>query len=102
MLAYDVDHNGETSNERVLISGVDGVPDGIRTDEKGNIYVAAKAISVYSPDGKLLTTIPLPETPANCAFGDADLQTLYITAQNVGLSRAAGSEGSGAVLAPAQ
>jgi gluconolactonase len=81
VVAYDVDHNGETSNERVLISNVDGVPDGIRTDEKGNIYVAAKGIAIYSPEGKLVTTIPMPETPANCAFGDADFQTLYITAR---------------------
>jgi gluconolactonase len=81
VVAYDVDHNGETSNERVLISGVDGVPDGIRTDEKGNLYVTAKGLSVYRPDGKLIATIPLSETPANCAFGDADFQTLYITAR---------------------
>ncbi len=81
VVAYDVDHNGETANERVLISGVDGVPDGIRTDEKGNIYVAAKGIAIYRPDGKLTATIPIPETPANCAFGDGDLQTLYITAR---------------------
>ena len=81
VVAYDVDHNGETSNERVLISGVEGVPDGIRTDEKGNIYIAAKGISIYNPEGKLVTTIPIPETPANCAFGDADFETLYITAR---------------------
>jgi gluconolactonase len=36
---------------------------------------------VYSPEGKLLATIPLAETPSNCAFGDSDLQTLYITAR---------------------
>src|SRR5215467_12737982 len=81
VVAYDVDHNGETSNERVLISGVDGVPDGIRTDEKGNIYVTAKGVSVYRPNGKLITTIPIPETPANCSFGDPDFRTLYITAR---------------------
>jgi gluconolactonase len=79
--AYDVDRNGEVSGERVIVSGIEGVPDGIRTDEKGNLYVAAKGILVYSPQGKLLTTIPLAETPSNCAFGDPDLQTLYITAR---------------------
>jgi gluconolactonase len=79
--AYDVDRNGEVSGERVFVSGVEGVPDGIRTDEKGNLYVAAKGILVYSPEGKLLATIPLAETPSNCAFGDPDLQTLYITAR---------------------
>ena len=79
--AYDVDRHGEVSNERVLISDVSGVPDGIRVDEKGNIYVTAKGIAVYSAKGKLVHTIELAETPANCAFGDADLQTLYITAR---------------------
>ena len=79
--AYDVDKNGETSNERVAVAGIEGVPDGIRTDEKGNIYVAAKGIAVYTSTGKLLHTIELAETPANCAFGDADFQTLYATAR---------------------
>jgi gluconolactonase len=79
--AYDVDHNGEISNERVVISGVSGVPDGIRVDEKGNIYVAANGVAVYDAHGKLTETIEFSETPANCAFGDSDLQTLYITAR---------------------
>jgi gluconolactonase len=81
VVAYDVDRGGEPSNERVLISGVDGVPDGIRSDEKGNIYVAAKGIAIYNPEGKLMATLPVSETPANCAFGDGDFQTLYITAR---------------------
>src|SRR6266851_312948 len=79
--AYDVDHNGEVSNERVVISGVSGVPDGIRVDEKGNIYVAANGVAIYDSHGKLTDTIEFSETPANCAFGDSDLETLYITAR---------------------
>ncbi len=79
--AYDVDRNGETSNERVVISGIDGVPDGMKTDEKGNLYVTAKGVAIYDPAGKPLHTIQLSETPANCAFGDADFETLYITAR---------------------
>jgi gluconolactonase len=79
--AYDVDRNGEVSNERVVVSNIDGVPDGMKVDEKGNLYITAKGIAVYSPDGKLRHTIDLSETPANCAFGDPDLQTLYITAR---------------------
>ena len=78
---YDVDRSGEVSNERVVISGIDGVPDGIRLDEKGNIFVAANGIAIYDPQGKLTLTHPLAETPANCAFGDHDFQTLYITAR---------------------
>ncbi|MGA2740487.1 MAG: SMP-30/gluconolactonase/LRE family protein [Bryobacteraceae bacterium] len=79
--AYDVDRDGEPSNERVAISNIAGIPLGIRTDEKGNLYVAAKGIAVYSPEGKLMSTIPVAEAPSNCAFGDSDLQTLYITAR---------------------
>ena len=79
--AWDVDRQGKATNERVAVSAIEGVPDGIRTDEKGNLYVAAKGIAVYSPEGKLLTLIEIPETPANCAFGDADYQTLFITAR---------------------
>lgn len=79
--AYDVDRAGNVSNERVLISGIDGPPDGIAIDENGNIYVTANKLPVYSPDGKLLHTIEVAEKPANCAFGDADLGTLFITAR---------------------
>ncbi len=79
--AYDVDRNGNVSNERVLISGIDGPPDGIAVDEKGNIYIAATKLPVYSPEGKLLHTIEVAEKPSNCAFGDADLGTLFITAR---------------------
>jgi len=79
--AYDVGHDGEVSGERVFVSGIDGIPDGMRTDEKGNLYVAARGIAVYTPEGRPLATIPLGETPSNCAFGDPDFQTLYITAR---------------------
>jgi sugar lactone lactonase YvrE len=79
--AYDLDQHGVASNERVVVSGIDGIPDGIRVDEKGNLYVAAKGIMVYSPEGKLLGMVGLVETPSNCAFGDADFGSLYITAR---------------------
>jgi len=65
-----------------LIPRVEGVPDGIRVDEKGNLYVAAKGLAIYSPEGKPLYVMDLGETPSNCAFGDPDLQTLYITARS--------------------
>jgi gluconolactonase len=79
--AYDVDRNGDVSNERVVVSNIDGVPDGMKVDEKGNLYITAKGIVVYTPEGKLLQNIELSETPANCAFGDPDFQTLYISAR---------------------
>lgn len=79
--AYDVAKNGLVSAERVLIEGIPGAPAGLKTDEKGNIYVSAEGVVVYSPEGKHLRTIELSEPPGNLAFGDPDLQTLYITAR---------------------
>ena len=78
---YDLDRAGAASNDRVLVKDIAGVPDGIRTDERGNIYVAARGIVVYSPDGRQIADLPMAETPANCTFGDGDLKTLYITAR---------------------
>ena len=78
--AYDLDAKGAAANERAVIKNVDGSPDGIRVDEKGNVYVTANGLAIYSADGKLLHTIEMSETPRNCAFGDPDFQTLYVTA----------------------
>ena len=79
--AFDLDRAGVASSERVVIDKIPGVPDGIRTDEKGNIYVAAKNVYVYSPQAQLLGDISLAETPSNVAFGDADLESLFVTAR---------------------
>jgi gluconolactonase len=81
IMAYDLDAEGNASRERVFISGIDGGPDGLRVATNGNIYIACRGIAIYTPDGKFIKTIEFPETPANCTFGDSDLQTLYVTAR---------------------
>jgi gluconolactonase len=59
----------------------DGVPDGIKVDQAGNLYVTGpKGVWVWDSAGHHLGTIVLPEQPANLAWGDSDYQTLYITA----------------------
>jgi gluconolactonase len=78
--AYDLDGRGAATNERIFVKDIDGVPDGIRTDEKGNLYVTAKTLLIYSPQAALLQSIELSEMPRNCTFGDPDFQTLYVTA----------------------
>ncbi|MEP7361885.1 MAG: SMP-30/gluconolactonase/LRE family protein [Acidobacteriota bacterium] len=79
--AYDLDKNGTASNERVLIPKLPSGPDGMKVDAKGNLFITGRAISVYSPQGVMLGSIALPEGARNCAFGDPDLKTLYITGQ---------------------
>ena len=79
--AYDLDGRGRATNERVILNKLDGVPGGIRLDEKGNLYVAANNVLIYSPTGILLYTIHLGDKPSNLAFGDEDRMTLFITAK---------------------
>ena len=71
-------------------------PDGVKQDSLGRLFVAGGlnkpnppaepatdvkgGIYVFSPEGKLLTFLAVPtDEVTNCAFGGADLKTLYIT-----------------------
>jgi gluconolactonase len=59
-----------------------GGPDGLAIDAAGNIFDTTSAgIEVFAPSGTKWGTITVPMQPANCAFGDADHKTLYITAR---------------------
>lgn len=60
------------------------VPDGICVDDAGDLYVAnnddsIKAIEVFTPEGRYMGDIVLPDRPSNCTFGGTDRRTLYIT-----------------------
>jgi gluconolactonase len=52
-------------------------------DEKGNLYVAAQGIAVYSAEGRLVHVMEMTERPSNCAFGEADEKSLFVTARGV-------------------
>jgi gluconolactonase len=85
-MVYDVKPDGSIANGKAFLDMTsepgEGVPDGMKVDEQGNLYATGPGgILVVSPKGKHLGTIPLPEIPSNCAFGDADGQTLFITAR---------------------
>ena len=62
---------------------VDGIPGGMAVDEKGNVWVPAKGIAVYAPDGKKLHTIETSDVIAACAFGEADLKTLFLATRAI-------------------
>jgi gluconolactonase len=50
-------------------------------DNQGNVYLTwRRQVRIYSPDGILLDSITLPESPTNACFGGPQRQTLYITA----------------------
>jgi len=82
---YDVAADGALSNGRIFGEEPggkdDGVPDGIKVDKKGNLFITGpKGIWVWDAKGNHLGTIVLPEQPANLTWGDKDYRTLYITA----------------------
>ncbi len=79
--AYDVDHNGDTSGERVLITGIVPVPGALTVDEKGYLFIAARGVSIYTPEGKPLPGFQVKEFASSCIFGEADLKSLLITAR---------------------
>lgn len=58
-----------------------GVPDGIRVDEAGRLWSSsAEGVLIYSPAGRLLHRLEVPEVVANLCFGGDDGRDLYITA----------------------
>ena len=62
--------------------GAEDAIDGIKVDRVGNVFVSGPGgLWVFSPAGKHLGTLRGPEHPHNMAWGDADRQTLYLTAQ---------------------
>ena len=82
---YDVAGDGTLGNGRIFGEEQggkhEGVPDGIKVDDKGNLFVTGpKGIWVWDANGNHLGTIVMPEQPANLAWGDPQYKTLYITA----------------------
>jgi gluconolactonase len=76
--AFDLDRQGNVSGDRVLISGIEGVPIALRTDEKGRLYVAAHLVVLYSPAGRRLGQIETGERPTSLAIGEAGGKTLFV------------------------
>ncbi len=83
--AFDVNPDGSISNGRVLIdmqSPEAGAPDGMKVDQKGNIYCTGPGgFWIIEPGGKCLGRVIPPELPANFAWGDSDWRSLYLTAR---------------------
>lgn len=82
---FDVNTDGSLSGGKVfaeLNSTAPGAPDGMKLDVQGNIYCAGPGgVWLFNENGEHLGTILTREVPANCAWGDPDFRTLYITAR---------------------
>ncbi len=55
--------------------------DGMTIDNKGNIYLTGKGVTVYNPEGKQIEHIDIPANwTANVCFGGKNRDKLFITA----------------------
>ncbi|SFC93065.1 SMP-30/gluconolactonase/LRE family protein [Pseudoalteromonas denitrificans] len=97
---YDIQKGNTLINKRLLIEFPDFGLDGMRTDIKGNLYVARYGkgvIAKVSPQGKLLKEIQLRgKFPTNIAFGGNNRDQIFITMQKRGAIETIMADYSGA------
>ncbi len=83
---FDVDGDGSLRNGRLFASGIRseiaaGVPDGMKCDARGNVWVTAPGgVWVYNPLGQLTGKVVVPEMVANLHWGGPDFRTLFLCA----------------------
>jgi len=78
---FDVDDAGKVSGGRVFADSTAGLFDGFRLDSEGRIWSSAgDGVHCHHPDGTLIGKIKVPEVVANCTFGGAKRNVLYICA----------------------
>lgn len=80
---YHIMPDGTLSDKQLFVNQGS---DGMTLDNRGNVYLTGKGITVYSPEGEKILTIPVPgpvpggKWTANVCFGGKDRSTLFITA----------------------
>ncbi|MGH1479932.1 MAG: isochorismatase family protein [Geminicoccales bacterium] len=83
---YDVQPDGSLANGRLFAEGLKdslkpGVPDGMKCDALGNVWVTAPGgLWVYAPDMRLIGKVDIPELAANLHWGGEDWRTLFVCA----------------------
>jgi hypothetical protein len=73
--AADVNLDGSLKNFRLF---AEEGGEGVTSDGKGNVYIAAGQIEVFSHGGIYLDSIEVPERPLQVACGGPDGKTLFI------------------------
>jgi gluconolactonase len=88
IVRYDVTANGtELRDRQVLIDAGAGTPDGLRCDVDGNLWCGwgmgsddLDGVMVFSPEGRPIGRIKLPERCANLCFGGQKRNRLFMAA----------------------
>ncbi|MEA3366887.1 MAG: SMP-30/gluconolactonase/LRE family protein [Planctomycetota bacterium] len=75
---YAVQPSGELGDPHLLC---EMGSDGMTVDQKGNVYLTGRGVTVFSPKGEKIHHIDVPERwTANITFGGKDRRLLFITA----------------------
>ena len=83
---FDVRPDGRLGAGRVFASGIvsagePGVPDGMKCDARGNVWVCGPGgVWIYSLRGELIGKLRVPELVGNLTWGGPDWRTLFLTA----------------------
>ena len=92
VFAFDVGADNTVSNQRAFadftIDGIKCRPDGVRCDVDGNLWCSSNAgravgyngVTVWTPQGRLIGRIRLPEVCGNVCFGGPKRNRLFMAA----------------------
>ncbi len=75
---FDIGKDGSLSNRQLF---AETGSDGMTLDNKGNLYITGKGVTVFNKKGERIEHIPVDQGwTANVCFGGPDMKTLFITA----------------------
>ena len=78
--AYDILPDGTLGGKRLF---AEMGSDGMTIDDRGNIYLTGRGVTVFNPQGEQIEHIEVDSGwTANVCFGGKDMKTLFITATN--------------------
>ena len=107
MHVFDVGSDNKLSNHKLfsdfMIDGVKCGPDGVRCDVDGNLWCSSNAgravgysgVTVFTPEGKLIGRIRLPEVCGNVCFGGPKRNRLFMAASQSLYAVFTGTQGAG-------
>jgi gluconolactonase len=76
--AYEIQPDGSLSGKRLFCKLGS---DGMTIDDRGNVYLTGKGVTVFDRQGRQIEHIDVPESwTGNICFSGSDRQTLFITA----------------------
>lgn len=78
--SYQINADGTLTDRKLF---VEMGSDGMTTDNRGNVYLTGKGVTIFDKSGLQIAHIPIDqEWTANVTFGGKNQRTLFITAMN--------------------